>query len=119
MHAALLPLAVNQSYDFEEDRHTHSSLPGTIEGQKHPSMQSPRPLPSSHSGAVPCKFTAVDNSDNVYKDTDSASPRAKLLDICLSRENTGVGDVVEPSMETKQGIMFIMYNYDILALILH
>ena len=75
MHAAVLPLAVNQSYDFEDDRPTHS-LPAVTEEHKCQTMHSPRPLPSSQSGAAPYhnnKLSLVECS--AHKDTDSLSAK--------------------------------------------
>lgn len=109
MHAVLLPLAVNQSYDFEDDRHTHSSLPGGGDATQHNKLQStqsprpsPRPLQSSHTpGANINKHSMIESSDHLLhnKDTNSGSAqfegintRTRIISrepAMISRENTG------------------------------
>ena len=109
MHAVLLPLAVNQSYDFEDDRHTHSSLPGG--GDTTQPRPSPRPQHSSHThGATshinkPSSLVTGQQSGSADLE-DGINTRTRVISrepAMISRENTGDNIKLQEFEATKTG----------------
>ncbi|XP_067939111.1 uncharacterized protein [Watersipora subatra] len=85
MQAVLAPLPVNQSYDFEEDRPTQSSLPAAehkssliLSPRPQLPMQSPRPQQSSQSRGL--QSSALDNLVTTPRTGDGEKPAQRLAD---------------------------------------
>jgi len=77
MHAVLMPIAVNQSYDFEEDKHTHSSLPphAAETAKPHPrSSHSERMLARTMDDGTPASPRLAATPRDAAATQDSSNP---------------------------------------------
>ena len=120
MHAVLLPLAVNQSYDFEDDRHTHSSLPGG--GDTTQPRPSPRLQHSSHThGATshinkPSSLVTGQQSGQQSGSADledGINTRTRIISrepAMISRENTGDNIKLQEFEATKTGTCNLKFH---------